>query len=77
MPYTIVMKLEQVLPMLRDGKTITRTKPYNDKNTVVFVKLEDYKLKFKLVFTTGEIINWAYYTLKTEDVMADNWEIAE
>jgi hypothetical protein len=57
------MKLEQVLPMLRDGKTITRTKPYNDKNTVVFVKLEDERLKFKIIFTTGDMINWAYYTL--------------
>ena len=70
------MKLEQVLPALRDGKTITRTKPYNDKNTVVFVKLEDNRLKFKIIFTTGDIINWAYYTLKTEDINADNWEIA-
>jgi hypothetical protein len=70
------MKLEQVLPMLRDGKTITRTKPYNDKNTIVFVKLEDERLKFKIIFTTGDIINWACYTLKTEDVMADNWEVA-
>ncbi len=71
------MKLEQVLPMLRDGKCITRTKPYNDKNTVVFVKLEDDRLKFKIIFSTGDVVNWAYYTLKTEDVMAENWEIAE
>ena len=70
------MKLEQVLPMLRDGKTITRTKPYNDKNTVVFVKLEDERLKFKIIFTTGEVIGWSYYTLKTEDVLAENWEVA-
>jgi hypothetical protein len=70
------MKLEQVLPMLRDGKTITRTKPYNDKNTVVFVKLEDERLKFKIIFTTGDEFDWAYYTLKTEDVLAENWEVA-
>jgi hypothetical protein len=70
------MKLEQVLPMLRDGKIITRKKPYNDSSTVVFVKLEDERLKFKIIFTTGDVINWAYYTLKTEDVMADNWEVA-
>ena len=70
------MKLEQVLPALRDGKIITRTKPYNDKKTVVFVKLEDNRLKFKIIFTTGDIVNWAYYTLKTEDVMSENWEIA-
>ena len=70
------MKLEQVLPALRDGKIITRTKPYNDKNTVVFVKLEDDRLKFKIIFSTGDVVNWAYYTLKTEDVMAENWEVA-
>jgi len=70
------MKLEQVLPMLRDGKIITRKKPYNDSSTVDFVKLEDERLKFKIIFTTGDVINWAYYTLKTEDVMADNWEVA-
>ena len=70
------MKLEQVLPMLRDGKIITRKKPYNDSSTVVFVKLEDNRLKFKIIFTTGDVINWAYYTLKTEDVLAENWEVA-
>jgi hypothetical protein len=70
------MKLEQVLPMLRDGKIITRKKPYNDSSTVVFVKLEDERLKFKIIFTTGEVIGWSYYTLKTEDVLAENWEVA-
>jgi hypothetical protein len=70
------MKLEQVLPALRDGKTITRTKPYGEKSTILFVKLEDDRLKFKIIFSTGDVINWAYYTLKTEDVMAENWELA-
>ena len=70
------MKLEQVLPALRDGQIITRTKPYKDKNTVVFVKLEDNRLKFKIIFSSGDVVNWAYYTLKTEDVMSENWEVA-
>jgi len=70
------MKLEQVLPELRNGATITRTKPYSDKSTVLFVKLENMRLKFKIIFSTGDIVNWAYYTLKTEDVMAENWEVA-
>jgi len=70
------MKLENVLPMLRNGETITRKKPYAEKSRILFVKLEDNRLKFKIIFTTGDIVNWAYYTLKTEDVMADNWEIA-
>jgi hypothetical protein len=77
MAYTYSMKLEQVLPMLRDGKTITRTKPYKDKKTVVFVKLEDDRLKFKIIWSTGEVIGWSYYTLKTDDVMAENWEVAD
>jgi len=71
------MKLEQVLPMLRDGQIITRSKKWNpNSTTVILVKIEDNKLKFKLVFTTGEIINWAYYTLKTEDIFSENWELA-
>lgn len=70
------MKLEQVLPTLRDGQTITRTKPYKDESTILFVKLEDMRLKFKIIFSNGDIIPWAYYTLKTDDVMAENWEIA-
>ena len=70
------MKLEQVLPMLRDGKCITRTKPYKHKSTILFVKLEDDRLKFKIIFSNGDVVNWAYYTLKTEDVLAENWEVA-
>jgi hypothetical protein len=70
------MKLEQVLPMLRDGKTITRNKPYNQSATVLFLKIEDLKLKFKIIWTNGDVVNWAYYTLKTEDVLAENWEVA-
>lgn len=77
MAYTIVMKLEQVLPMLRDGKTITRTKPYNDNSTILFVKIKESKLNFKVIWSTGEVIGWSYYTLKTDDVMAENWEVAE
>jgi hypothetical protein len=71
------MKLEQVLPQLRDGQTITRTKPYNQSNTVLFLKIEDSKLKFKIIWTSGDVINWADYRIRTEDVMTDNWEIAE
>ena len=70
------MKLKQVLDALESGETITRTKPYKDKSTILFVKLEDMKLKFKIIFSNGDIVNWAYYTLKTDDVMAENWEIA-
>lgn len=70
------MKLENVLPFLRNGQTITRTKPYENKKTILFVKLENERLKFKIIFSNGDVINWAYYTLKTEDVMAENWEVA-
>jgi hypothetical protein len=70
------MKLEQVLPMLRDGKCITRTKPYNQSSTVLFLKIEDSKLKFKIIWTSGDVINWADYRIRAEDVMSDDWEIA-
>jgi hypothetical protein len=70
------MKLENVLPLLRNGETITRKKPYGEKSTILFVKLDNERLKFKIIFSTGDVVNWAYYTFKTDDVMADNWEIA-
>lgn len=77
MPYTYSMKLEQVLPMLRDGKTITRTKPFEQGTTVVFVKLEESKLKFKCVWSTGEEMSfWACYRLRAEDILSENWEVA-
>jgi hypothetical protein len=71
------MKLEQVLPLLRDGKTITRSKPFEQGATVVFVKLEESKLKFKCVWSTGEEMSfWASYRLRSEDILAENWEVA-
>ena len=76
MAYTIVMKLEQVLPMLRDGKTITRSKKWNPNSTnVILVKIEESELKFKCVWSTGEEMSfWACYTFKTEDILSDTWE---
>ena len=72
------MKLEQVLPMLRDGKTITRSKKWNPTSTnVILVKIEESELKFKCVWSTGEEMSfWSSYTFKTEDILSDNWEIA-
>ena len=72
------MKLEQVLPMLRDGKTITRSKKWNPTSTtVILVKIEESSLKFKCVWSTGEEMSfWSSYTFKTEDILSDNWEIA-
>ena len=77
MPYTIVMKLEQVLPMLRDGKTITRTKPVPSGFSVLFVKINGYEqLVKKFVLSTGEEMDWSWYRVTKEDVMAENWEVA-
>ena len=78
MPYTYFMKLEQVLPLLRDGKTITRSKPHNnsDKTTVIFVKIEESKLKFKCIWSTGEELGWASYRLRSEDILSEDWEVA-
>jgi len=70
------MKLEQVLPQLRDGQTITRNKAYNQSATVVFVKIDESQLKFKIIWTNGDVIDWAYYRFRTEDIMAEDWEIA-
>ncbi len=71
------MKLEQVLPMLRDGKCITRERKTKDEITMIyFVRIIDYRLKFMFYTSIGEQISWAYYSFKTEDIMADNWEIA-
>ena len=70
------MKLEQVLPALREGKIITRVRQKESGSLVFFVKIEDAKLKFKFISSSGETMKWASYTLKTEDVISDNWEIA-
>jgi hypothetical protein len=70
------MKLEQVLPLLRDGKTITRSKPYKNSNTVLFLKIEESSLKFKCIWSSGDIIDWACYRIRTEDILANDWEVA-
>ena len=64
------------MPQLRDGQTITRNKAYNQSATVVFVKIEESQLKFKIIWTNGDVIDWAYYRFRTEDIMAEDWEIA-
>ena len=72
------MKLEQVLPMLRDGQTITRQKPQkNGLALVLFVKINNDKLQSRFITSYGDEFDWAYYTLKTEDVLAENWEVVE
>jgi hypothetical protein len=71
------MFLEQVLPILRDGQTITRERKTKDNITMIyFVRFIDDRLKFMFITSNGDQTPWAYYTLKTEDIMADNWEIA-
>ena len=72
------MKLEQVLPFMRDGKTITRSKKWNQKSTtVILVKMEESKLRFKCVWSTGEEMSfWACYRFTAEDILSEQWEIA-
>jgi len=72
------MKLEQVLTLMRQGKTITRSKPFNnsDKTTVIFVKIEESKLKFKCIWSSGEELGWASYRLRSEDILSEDWEVA-
>ena len=76
--YTLSMKLEQVLPLLRDGKLITRSKKWNpNSTTVILVKMEESKLRFKCVWSTGEEMSfWACYKFTAEDILSENWEIA-
>ena len=53
MAYTIVMKLEQVLPMLRDGKCISREKPQQNGGAVIlFVRMLHEKLHFMFIKST-------------------------
>ena len=72
------MKLEQVLPMLRDGQIITRSKKWNpNSTTVILVKIEESSLKFKCVWSTGEEMSfWACYRFTAEDILSEKWEIA-
>ena len=72
------MYLEQVIPLLREGKTITRSKPFRHEGaTLIFVKIEESKLKFRCIWSNGEQMkNWASYRIRAEDLMAENWEIA-
>ena len=53
------MYLEQVMPLLREGKTITRSKKWNpNSTTVILVKLQESSLKFKCVWSNGEEISF-------------------
>lgn len=72
------MKLEQVLPMLRDGHIITRNKKwYPNPTTVILVKIEESSLRFKCVWSNSEEMSfWAFYRFQEEDISAEDWEIA-
>ncbi len=73
------MNLEEVIPALRDGKIITRAKSFvsHDVSATIFVKMVNQKLQFKFSTTDGEgdRINWQYYSLTGDDVLAENWTI--
>jgi FtsP/CotA-like multicopper oxidase with cupredoxin domain len=71
------MKLEQVLPMLRNGETITRTRLWNGSSRVVyFVKIMDEQLKFKFIARDGTTTSWHMYSMREQDILAEDWEIA-
>jgi hypothetical protein len=73
------MNLEEVIPALRDGKIITRAKSFvsHDVSVTIFIKMVDKKLQFKFSTAEGEgdRINWQYYSLTGDDVLAENWTI--
>lgn len=80
------MRFEQVLPLMREGgKIITRSKPVKQNGviieqngkTILFVKMEESRTLFKCIWSNGEqMAHWASYTIKDEDLRAENWEIA-
>lgn len=71
------MNLEEVIPALRDGKIITRIKSFvsHDVSATIFVKMVNKKLQFKFSTAEGDRIDWQYYSLKSDDVLAENWTI--
>ena len=71
------MNLEEVIPALRDGKIITRVKSFvsDDVSATIFVKMVNKKLQFKFSTAEGDRIDWQYYSLKSDDVLAENWTI--
>jgi len=71
------MNLEEVIPALRDGKIITRVKSFvsQDVSATIFVKMVNKKLQFKFSTAEGDRIDWQYYSLKSDDVLAENWTI--
>ena len=71
------MNLEEVIPALRDGKIITRAKSFvsHDVSATIFVKMVNKKLQFKFSTAEGDRIDWQHYSLKSDDVLAENWTI--
>ena len=71
------MNLEEVIPDLRDGKIITRVKSFvsQDVSATIFVKMVNKKLQFKFSTAEGDRIDWQHYSLKSDDVLAENWTI--
>jgi hypothetical protein len=71
------MNLEEVIPALRDGKIITRIKSFvsHDVSATIFVKMVNKKLQFKFSTAEGDRIDWQHYSLKSDDVLAENWTI--
>ncbi len=72
------MNLEEVIPDLREGKIITRVKSFVSHDVLsatIFVKMVNKKLQFKFSTAEGDRIDWQYYSLKSDDVLAENWTI--
>ena len=71
------MNIEEVIPALRDGKIITRVKSFvsHDVSATIFVKMVNKKLQFKFSTVEGDRIDWQHYSLKSDDVLAENWTI--
>ncbi len=69
------MTLEEVLPLLREGKSITRTrKSYNQASMIVWF-VSGTKLNCKFLYKSGKEFNDYHYKFSNEDLIADDWEI--
>jgi hypothetical protein len=71
------MKLEKAIPLLREGKSISRI------NTSWFHALLIVKLQFgttlrsKHIYKNGKEEDWKYYKFSSRDLLVDDWEIIE
>ena len=71
------MTLEEVLPLLRKGKSIKRTRKSNNQALMIVWFASGTKLNCKFLFKSGKEFNDYYYKFANEDLISDDWEIVD